>query len=101
MVKHIVMWKLKEEAEGYSKKDNLQRMKNEILKLKEIIPQIKYYEVGIDFLHTPASFDIILLSAFESKVDLKSYREHPEHKAVVEFVNKLVTERYVVDYELE
>ncbi len=99
MIKHIVMWKLKDEADGYSKEENLQRMKREIGKLEKLIPQIKFYEIGINFLHTPASFDLVLISAFESKEDLRAYREHAEHKAVVDFVMPLVDKRFVVDYE--
>ena len=100
MIKHIVMWKLKEQAEGYSKNENLQRMKNKIGKLKKTIPWIKFYEIGIDCIHTPASFDLVLVSAFETREDLKAYREHPEHQAVVQSIKPLVHDRVVVDYEV-
>ncbi|HGY56116.1 MAG TPA: Dabb family protein [Caldithrix abyssi] len=100
MIKHVVMWKLKEEAEGYSKAVNLQRMKRKIGRLEERIPLIRFYEIGIDYLHTPASYDLVLVSAFDTKEDLKAYREHPEHQAVVEEIKPLVQERVVVDYEV-
>ena len=37
MIKHIVMWKLKEEAEGHSKEENAKLIKNMLEGLKDKI----------------------------------------------------------------
>ena len=48
MIKHIVMWKLKDEAEGNSKAENAKIIKNSIEDLKENInkPILIYCKVG-------------------------------------------------------
>ena len=40
MVKHIVMWKLFNEAQGFSKQENAQRIKIELENLQEQIAEI-------------------------------------------------------------
>ncbi|MBD3226370.1 MAG: Dabb family protein [Caldithrix sp.] len=99
MFKHIVMWKMKEKAEGRSKLDNIKEMKKRILQLPSQIKQIEIYEVGIDELQGPTSSDICLISAFNSKEDFQIYRDHPKHRQVVEFINKITSSRTVIDYQ--
>ncbi|SEG04690.1 Stress responsive A/B Barrel Domain [Caloramator fervidus] len=100
MIKHIVMWKLKDYAEGRSKKENAIFMKNILEQLKEKIDVIKSLEVGLNFAESDAAFDIVLYSEFETKQDLMAYINHPEHQKVVEFINKVKDLRYFVDYEV-
>jgi hypothetical protein len=38
---------------------------------------------------------------FESRDALTAYQEHPEHKRIVEVLNRLAPERLVVDYEVQ
>ena len=47
MIKHIVMWKFKEEAEGKSRAENIAIVKADLEALKGVIPQITDdFEVG-------------------------------------------------------
>ena len=48
MIKHIVMWKLKDEAEGNSKDENAKIIKNSLEDLKGKINEIVDIEVVID-----------------------------------------------------
>lgn len=98
MIKHIVFWKLKESAEGKSKEFNAIEIKNRLEKLKDSIPQIFTIEVGINCYDGEAAYDIALYSEFKSHSDYEVYQNHPEHKAVVEFVKKVILDRKVVDY---
>jgi hypothetical protein len=100
MIKHIVMWKMKEFADGRSPAENIQMIQELIANLGAIIPQIKQIEVGVDFNRSPAAYDIALYSLFESKEDLQTYQKHPEHVKVAEFIGKVTTTRVVVDYEI-
>jgi len=100
MVKHIVMWKLAEFAEGGSKQQNAQKMRDMLVALKHSIPQIVRIEVGINFNVSDAAWDVILFSEFESVNDLETYQEHPEHKKVGVFIGKIRTDRAVADYEV-
>jgi hypothetical protein len=51
MIKHIVMWKLEENAEGNTKLENAKIIKEKLEALVGIIPEIVELEVGIDILY--------------------------------------------------
>ena len=99
MFKHIVMWKLKDSAEGGSKAENAQKMKAILEELKEKIPQIKHIEVGIDVSCTDSSYDMALYTDFESKAACETYMKHPDHLKAAQFIGKVVEKRVLVDYE--
>lgn len=96
MIKHIVMWKFKEDV---AEADKLE-MKRKLESLKGIVPVLLDIEVGLDVVGSDASKDMVLYSEFNSLDDLKAYAVHPEHLKVVEFVKPLVCERHVVDYDI-
>ncbi len=100
MIKHIVMWTLKDEAADANKADNARKMKQMLEALTGLIPCLKKIEVGIDvFAATPAC-DVILYSEFASRADLDAYQVHPEHQKIVAFVKQVAASRSVVDYEI-
>ncbi len=99
MLKHIVMWKLKDEAEGREKSGNALELKRRLEALKGPIREIVELEVGLQFEPSEAACDVALYSVFKDKADLEIYQKHPEHQKVVEFVKKIVSDRKVVDYE--
>jgi hypothetical protein len=99
MVKHIVFWKLHEEANGQTKAENALAIKQQLEDLNGKIPGLIQLEVGIDFLHSPESADVVLYSEFESKEALDAYAIHPLHKGVMPFIAAARSERRVVDYE--
>ena len=95
MVKHIVMWKFKDEA---AEADKLE-MKRQLEALKGLVPTLVDIEIGLDVVGKEASMDMVLCSEFASMDDLQAYAIHPEHLKVVNFVKPLISERAVVDYE--
>ncbi len=99
MIKHIVLWKLKDEANGLSKDENAKAIKQKLESLNGQIEGLIKIEVGIDFLHSAESADIVLYSEFESKEALNFYQQHPLHKAMMPFIAEARSERRVVDYE--
>mgnify|MGYP003592372269 CR=1 FL=1 len=99
MVVHIVMWRLQESALGHDKAANARLIKEKLEALRGRIPGLRHLEVGIDFSAGPASADVVLVTALDSREALAAYQVHPEHKAVVDFVTRVVSERRVVDYE--
>jgi quinol monooxygenase YgiN len=100
MVKHIVFWKLKEEANGQSKTANAAAIKQQLEALAGQIEGLLRIEVGVDFLHSPESVDLVLYSEFTDKAALDFYQQHPLHKAVMPFIAEVRSERRVVDYEV-
>lgn len=101
MIKHIVMWKLKDFANGKEKIENAKIMKIILEELKYKISGIKHIEVGINVNPSKQAYDVVLYSEFESVEDLTIYQNHSEHIAVSEFISEVRTERVVIDYEIE
>ncbi len=99
MIKHIVMFRLKESAVGKSKDENLQELKVLLESLRKKIPVVKYLEVGINMGKSASASDIALYSEFDDMQALEDYRIHPEHVKVVEFIEQVCSERRVTDYE--
>ena len=100
MVRHVVMWQFKLEAEGKSKDENMQIVKDMLYSLVSRISEIKRMEVGIDLTHSSASMDLMLLTEFDSIESLNIYAAHPEHLAVAKYVSKVVDSRIVLDCEI-
>lgn len=99
MIKHVVMWRLKEEAEGNNKTTNLELTKKKLLQLKPAIPQIESLEVGENINSSDAAYDLVLITTHHDKNVLLEYINHPEHQAAAGFIGKVVKERVVVDFE--
>ena len=99
MIKHIVMWRFKSEAEGKSKRENMATVRDGLYALIPLISEIKKMEIGFDISETEASADLCLVTEFESTADLKIYAEHPKHLEVAGYVRKVTETRTVLDYE--
>lgn len=98
MIKHIVMWKLKDEAHGNNKATNAGLVKEKLEALSGKIDGLLKIEVGIDFLGG-GNFDVVLYSELSSKEALDTYQNHPLHQEVLPFIREAVMDRKAVDYE--
>lgn len=99
MIKHIVMWRLKENHNGESKEKIISKVKSILEDLTAKINEIVELEVGINFNPSEAAYDVVLYSTFNSREDLDIYQKHPDHLKVAEYISEVRTERTVVDYE--
>ncbi len=100
MVKHIVMFKFLDSAEGRSKKENVEITANMLNDLQGKIPQLLKSEVKINSdSANPDNYDLILIADYNSWEDLNAYIVHPLHKAVGEFMKGVRESRACVDYE--
>lgn len=100
MIKHIVVWRLKESAHGNDRATNARLIKEKLESLRGKISGLIAIEVGIDFARTESSDDIVLYSEFVSRAALDEYQSHPEHKAIMPFILEARQERRMVDYEV-
>ncbi|MFP4560501.1 MAG: Dabb family protein [Thiohalorhabdus sp.] len=100
MVKHIVMWRLKDQARGNSRSANAELVKEKLEALEGRIPGLLTVEVGLDFSATGSSADVVLYTELESREVLEAYQVHPEHEAVKAFIGEVAAGRWVVDYEV-
>lgn len=98
MLKHIVLFRFKDFADGADKTENMLKLKSRLEALEEIINEIKFFEVGTNIINSDASYDLALYSKFESREDLFSYQKHPEHVKVANFVKEVCEARVVADY---
>ena len=97
MVTHIVMWNLKDEAEGGNKEQNAAIIKERLEALVGKIPGLLSLKVNRGVM--PGGYDLCLLGQYESLDALKGYRDHPLHKEVQQFVHKVIAERVSCDFE--
>lgn len=93
MIKHIVFFK----NENGTK---ITQLKDMLIKLKSEIDFIVDLEVGVDFLHSPRSFDLALTVLLPDATHLELYANHPKHVPIVEWVKSNGFESKTVDYEI-
>ena len=96
MIKHIVLFKFKDE----NKEVFMKQAKKELEELVGKIEELKGMEIGINYLVDDNMPDLSLTSTFENKEGLKVYATHPEHIKVVELIKPMAIGRWVVDYEV-
>ena len=99
MINHVVLFKLKKYDSESQKQNVIGSIEDALLGLKDIITEVKYIEVGVNYELDTKSYDICLISHFENLEHLDSYRIHPEHLKVVELIGQHAVERAVVDFE--
>lgn len=100
MVKHIIVWTLKEEFSADEKIEIKKGIKEGLESLQGKIPgllDIKVYTDGLD----SSNSDLMLDSSFEDAASLKGYSTHPEHVAVANGkVRPYTALRSCFDFEL-
>ncbi|MDE6475199.1 MAG: Dabb family protein [Clostridia bacterium] len=93
MVKHIVMYKLKEPTE-----QNAIALQQKFLSMKGKIDVLRDIQSGVDVLRSDRSFDVVLICQFDTMADMEIYRTHEVHLPVMEYVKSVVECSKSVDY---
>ena len=91
MIRHIVMWTLRDAADA-------PRFKALLDSCKGLVPGMIEFEVGIRSEGLEANADVVLVSAFADVTALDAYQAHPHHKAVSAQLGPLRDTRHVLDY---
>lgn len=100
MVKHVILWTLKDEYSNEEKDSIKQGIKEGLEGLYGKVPGIVEIKVNTSRLDSSTA-DLMLDSTFESADALKAYSKHPEHVAVADSkVRPYVKIRSCLDYEL-
>ena len=81
MVKHVIVWTLKDEYSAEEKENIKKGIKEGLEGLKGKIPGLVDIKVNINGLES-SNADLMLDSTFETEEALKGYSVHPEHVAV-------------------
>lgn len=100
MVKHIILWTLKETTEE-KKQVILQNMKEQLEGLVGKVPGLLKVEVQICPLAS-SNAEVMLDTTLENEESLKGYQMHPAHVAVANtYVRPFTDVRMCMDYEIE
>jgi hypothetical protein len=92
MITHIVFFRFKDQAE-------ITIVRDKLLALNGKIPQLRHLEAGVDVLRSERSYDLALVSKFDSLEDLQAYQVHPDHQEVLKYILGVKESVVAVDYE--
>ena len=100
MVRHVIIWNLKDEFAGDEKAKIVAEIKEGLEGLKGVVPGL--VEIKVNTTGLPSSnSDLMLDSLFENEDALKGYAVHPAHVAVADGkVRPFVKNRSCFDYEV-
>jgi rRNA maturation protein Rpf1 len=97
MIKHVVCYKLKDNS--IEKKEEVKAM------LLSMVGKVSYFtdiKVGLDFLQSERSYDVVLEMTFNTKEDMEKYQKDEYHTNVVKtLMHKIRSASVAVDYEIE
>lgn len=100
MVKHVILWQLKDEFSIAEKENIKRRIKIELEGLKDKIPGLIDIQVHYEVLKS-SNAEIMLDSTFEDIDALKNYSIHPEHVQVANaYVRPYTKTRTCIDYHI-
>lgn len=91
MIRHVVLMKLADPADGPEAKRRLESLVGQ--------PGLATLDVGLDVLGTPASYDLSLLTTHGSMSDYETYRDCPAHQEFLAWMGPRLASRAVVDSE--
>ena len=101
MVKHIIIWNLKDELSDAEKQERKQLIKQGLESLIGKIDGLVEIKVITELLGSSTG-DLMLDSTFQSAEALKNYSVHPEHVKVADStVRPYTAERKCVDFEIQ
>lgn len=95
-IRHVVVWKLAAEDEA-ERAAHAQRMADELLALKGVVPSIRDIQVGPNAVALDGNWDAGLVADFDDEAGLREYLVHPAHQAVVGFIRSVVADRAAID----
>ena len=100
MIKHVILWKLKDEYQEKEKTDIKRGIKDGLESLLGKITGLTEIKVHINGLES-STVDLMLDSTFESVQALKEYAVHPAHVAVANtLVRPYTAVRSCLDFEI-
>ncbi len=101
MIKHVIIWTLKDEYSAEEKAKIKADMVEALEALKGIIPGLLDIKVYTNPLPTSKNAEILLDTTFESEEALKNYAVHPIHvEAANTKVRPFVSGRSCMDYKI-
>ncbi|MFV0466635.1 MAG: Dabb family protein [Lachnospiraceae bacterium] len=101
MIKHIVMFQIKESHEGADKSFLLQQAARQLDHFQTAIPSLKKFAYAMNSPLAPTdNYDILLECTFEDMQGLNDYVVHPVHQEFGKFIVAIKENRACIDYEI-
>ena len=98
MIRHIVMFRLRDTGDERALEKIKQEVKSRLEALPAKIDVIRSMEVGINVVSSDRAFHVALVSTFDSLEDLETYRVHPDHQEVVKYIGGVREQSASVDF---
>ncbi len=99
MVKHVVLFRFREDVDCETKKKERNRFKAEIMALPSKLDLIRSLEVGFN-INENETWDICLCGVFDNLDDVRVYSNFPDHQAAAAALKPYLDGRSCVDYEV-
>ena len=99
MIKHIVLFKLRDDVEAGVKASRLPSIRSQFLALMGVIPSLRGIEIGLN-VNPKEKFDLALVATFDDLAGLAAYATDPRHVAVAKQVGEMLDVRTCTDYEI-
>ncbi len=98
MVKHIVFWKLTDEAKRENPQGLTEDLQGRFKALLGLVDGLTAIELGTNY--NGSEYDLALVCEFETRQAEAAYQTHPAHLAIKDRVHQVVCGRACVDYEI-
>lgn len=95
MIRHIVMFKIKDEF-----KDEIPQLVKNFYGMKGRIEGMVDLEAGADVLHSERSYDIALTTVFDTMEHFQAYQTHPVHMPVKKRMHEVRESSVACDFEI-
>lgn len=94
MLTHIVLFKLIDRSP-----ENVEKARGVLMSMEGKIPLLRHLEVGVDVLHSERSYDLALVTKFDSLDNMQSYQVHPVHVEISNYMKSVRESSITLDYE--
>ncbi|MBQ6163042.1 MAG: Dabb family protein [Clostridia bacterium] len=94
MIRHIVLFKIKDEY-----KSELPQLVKAFYGMKGKIEGMLDLEAGQDILHSERSYDLALITVFDSRATFDAYQTHPVHLPVKKRMHEVRETSVACDFE--
>ena len=95
MIRHIVMFKIKDEY-----KDEIPQLVKNFYGMKGRIEGMLDLEAGRDILHSERSYDLALITLFDTWDSFQAYQTHPVHLPVKQRMHEVRVSSAACDFEV-
>ncbi|MBR6220729.1 MAG: Dabb family protein [Clostridia bacterium] len=95
MIRHIVMFKIKDEY-----KSEIPQLVKNFYGMKGRVEGLLELEAGADVLHSDRSYDLALVTLFDGMASFQAYQTHPAHLPVKKRMHEVRSASVACDFEV-